>query len=183
MKYTHVACLLLGLLTLFHSVVLKAHEPIQWGEVTDGLRMSLSVDYDAHDLIFSIQSQRGSVVHLGENSIPVDVTVTLTTKDGKIHNSELGMSSAMHAMGAGLHDDVVEILPRSTYVIRHAMDDFVLLPKAPTGPNVFPLTTLKPGDLITGHLNGRYQKCPTSDCRMHEICWVGNLVSNTIRVR
>jgi hypothetical protein len=180
MKHIGFACLLGFALTLFNSVVLSAQETVQWGEAIDGLRMSLSVDYGAHELIFSIQSDRGSVVHLGENGIPVDVTVTLTTQDGKIRNGELGMSSAMQAMGTGIHDNIIEILPKSTYVIRHAMDDLVLLPKP---PDVFPLTTLKSGDSVTGHLRGKYQKCPTSDCRMHEICWVGYLVSNTIQVR
>ena len=182
MKQTWIALVLCFMLAAFASATGIAEESSKWGEAINGLRMSLSVDDDSHELIFAIQSDRGSVVHLGENGIPVNLTVTLTTIDGKIRNGELGMSSAMHATGSGLHDNVVEILPKSTYLIRHAMDDFALLPKQINGNDVFPLRTLKAGDILIGHLRWKYQRCPTSDCRRDEICWIGDLASNTVQV-
>jgi len=170
------------MLAAFSPTTGIAEESVKWGAAINGLRMSLSVDDDSHELIFAIQSDLGSVVHLGENNIPVNFTVTLTTIDGKIRNGELWMSSAMHATGSGIHYNIVEILPKSTYMIRHAMDDFVLLPEKTNGSDVFPLKMLKAGDTLTGHLRWKDQKCPTTDCRRYEICWTGDLVSNTVQV-
>lgn len=183
MKRNVTRYLLTGLaLIFFPCCMTDAQEPPQWGEVTDGLRLSLSEDYSRHELIFSIENvaTHTQIANLGFNGMPVQLTVTFTSKDGKIRGGELGMSSAMFAMGMGVHEDIVEILPKSTYMLRHAMDDFVLMPKEPAAPNVFPLTTLKPGDLITGHLHGKYKNCLTDDCRKHETCWTGDLASNTV---
>ncbi len=87
----------------------------------------------------------------------------------------------MGATGAGVYAILVPLLKDSTYTIRHAMDDFVLLASAPS-LNVFPLTALKPGDSLTGHLRNNFP-CPTTDCRRSAQCWVGDLVSNTVKVR
>src|SRR6516165_6185757 len=102
MKRTRIAPVLCFVLAAFSSSAGIAEETGKWGEAINGLRMSLSVDDDSHELMFAIQSDRGSVIHIGENNIPVNLTVTLTTVDGKIRNGELGMSSAMHATGSGL---------------------------------------------------------------------------------
>jgi|HubBroStandDraft_6_1064221.scaffolds.fasta_scaffold1117820_1 hypothetical protein len=88
----------------------------------------------------------------------------------------------MHATGAGIHEDIVEIVPKGTYRIQHAMDDFTPLSAAMEQVPVFPLTALKSCDLMTGHLRGKGPKYWTGDSRPHEICWVGQLVSNTVQV-
>jgi len=180
-----IGVFLLGVaLALPQSVLPSAQASVPCGEIANGLRLSLDVDYNAHELLFYIQnvSDRTQVVDLGHNSIPVQLTVTLTTKDGKVRDSELGMSSAMHAMGAGIHEDFVEILPKGMYRIRRAMDDFTPLPAAMEQVRVFPLTALKSGDLMTGNLRGKGPKCWTGDSRQHQICWEGQLVSNTVQV-
>ena len=186
MKRIGVRQLLLGIvLVLSQRALLAAQEPVQWGDAVDGLRLSLGVDYNVHELLFSIQneSEHSQVVDLGNNGIPVQLTVALITKDGRARDGELGMSSAMHASGEGVYENIIEILPKSTYIIRHSMNDFTPLPVGPDSARVFPLITMKTGDMITGHLHGKDQKCRTLDCRKYEICWAGSLISNTVQVK
>ena len=103
-----VVYLLFGIaLTLFHSSVLNAQEPVEWGKPSNGLRLSMSIDYTTQELIFSIQnvSEHIQVIGLGEgiNFVPVRLTVTVTTTDGRLRESELGMRSGMGATGAGMY--------------------------------------------------------------------------------
>jgi hypothetical protein len=184
MKCLSVCGLWLGVvLLLSQSVLLGAEEAVQWGDAVDGLRLSLDVDDNAHELLFSIQnvSEHTELVDVGDNGIPVRITVGLTTKGGKVRDGELGMSSAMHASGAGIYENIIEILPKSTYVIPHSMGDFT--PIATVEPRVFPLMTVKSGDMITGHLRGKGPKCSTSDSRRYEICWASYLISNTVQLK
>lgn len=104
MKRDVTRYLLIGLaLILFLRCMSNAQEPPQWGEVTDGLRLSLMVDYGRHELTFSIEnvSTYTQVVDLGFNGIPVALAVTFTSKDGKFRGGELGMSKWNGCDGGG----------------------------------------------------------------------------------
>lgn len=186
MKCTGSVCgsmLCLSMLLVLGRVVC-AQDASRWGDPVDGLRLSINIDYGAKDISFSIQnvSDQTLVVALGENGIPSSLTVTLTTADGRMRDTELKMSSAMHATGAGIHYHLIEILPKATYEIGHALGDFTPVPPIAGVPRVFPMSALTAGDVIAGHLRGKYQKCPTTDCRRYEVCWQGYLSSNTLRV-
>ena len=63
-----IGVFLLGVaLTLPQSVLPSAQASVPWGEIANGLHLSLDVDYNAHELLFSIQnvSDRTQVVDLG----------------------------------------------------------------------------------------------------------------------
>ena len=169
------------MLVAFNASRLVAQDSTAWGKPDNGLRMSLAVDNESRELIFSIQNISGSgrILDLGENGIPYFFTVNVTTRDGKFWNS---LRIPFPATGSGRSTDIVESMANSTYSIRIAMKDLT----DPTGDwrsRPHPLTALQPGDFLTGHYAREDEKCSASDCRGQMHCWTGDLVSNIVSVK
>jgi hypothetical protein len=159
----------------------------QWGEPSNSLRLALAIDSSKHDLVFSIRNDADHIqmVYLGISPLfaPDMLTLTLTTQDGRFRNQELRIKSSYMALNTGVYSIVVLLLMNSTYAIRVPLNDFSPPPQSEAGAKFPPLSALlKSGDLLTAHMRNISQKCPTSDCRRHEICWVGDLTSNAVTV-
>ena len=173
--------LLAVMLVVFGASLLVGQESTAWGKTDKGLRMSLAVDNESHELIFAIQNVSGSGedLDLGENGIPYGFTVSLTTRDGKFWNS---LRIPYPASGGGVWTNVIEMMPNSTYVIRHAMKDFAD-PSGDSRTFAHPLPALRPGDFLTAHYASKDERCFASDCRGQIHCWTGDLTSNIISIK
>ena len=174
-----LAQVLLITAVVLHPSGLFAQE--QWGEPSNSLRLSLAVNSERRELVFSIRNDGGrQMVPLGISraAAPEALTLTLTTRDGRFRNQELRMKSSGGGLGTGVYSIVVLLLQNSTYSIRHPIDDF----SAPPGAESLS-ALLKPGDLLSAHLRNTSRTCPTFGCPLHEFCWVGDLSSNTVALQ